>query len=63
MKGKILEIASSHVSSRVLQTCVEYCSQTERDVVFDELKPYFLNLACNTYAVHLVKKMLNSASK
>ncbi|CAL5393366.1 unnamed protein product [Camellia sinensis] len=59
MKGKIPEIASSHVSSRVLQ----YCSQAERDVVFAELRPHFLTLACNTYAVHLVKKMLDNASK
>ncbi|KAG8658874.1 hypothetical protein MANES_03G200000v8 [Manihot esculenta] len=63
MKGKIPEIASSHVSSRVLQTCVKYCSQTERDSVFEELKPHFLNFACNTYAVHLVNKMLDNASK
>ncbi|CAL5395729.1 unnamed protein product [Camellia sinensis] len=63
MKGKIPEIASSHVSSRVLQTCVKYCSQAERDVVFAELRPHFLTLACNTYAVHLVKKMLDNASK
>lgn len=63
MKGKIPEIAGSHVSSRVLQTCVKYCSQTERDAVFEELQPHFLSLADNTYAVHLVKKMLDNASK
>uniref|UniRef100_A0A2P2KVM5 PUM-HD domain-containing protein n=1 Tax=Rhizophora mucronata TaxID=61149 RepID=A0A2P2KVM5_RHIMU len=63
MKEKIPEIASSHVSSRVLQTCVKYCSQTERDAVFSELRPHFLTLACNTYSVHLVKKMLDNASK
>ncbi|KAE9455155.1 hypothetical protein C3L33_12926, partial [Rhododendron williamsianum] len=63
MKGKIHEIASSHVSSRVLQTCVKNCSQAERDAVYEELRPHFITLACNTYAVHLVKKMLDSASK
>ncbi|RWR94227.1 Pumilio RNA-binding repeat [Cinnamomum micranthum f. kanehirae] len=63
MKGKIPEIASSHVSSRVLQTCVKYCSQAERESVFEELRPHLLTLARNTYAVHLVKKMLDSASK
>ncbi|KAK9146995.1 hypothetical protein Sjap_006898 [Stephania japonica] len=63
MKGTIPEIAGSHVSSRVLQTCVKYCSQAERDAVFEELRPHFLNLACNTYAVHLLKKMLDNASK
>ncbi|KAF8401414.1 hypothetical protein HHK36_012353 [Tetracentron sinense] len=63
MKGKITEIAGSHVSSRVLQTCVKYCSSAERDAVFEELRPHLLTLACNTYAVHLVKKMLDNASK
>ncbi|KAK6265341.1 hypothetical protein QUC31_016178 [Theobroma cacao] len=63
MKGKISEIAGSHVSSRVLQTCVKYCSQTERDAVFAELRPHLLTLSCNAYAVHLVKKMLDTASK
>ncbi|KAL2338996.1 hypothetical protein Fmac_013442 [Flemingia macrophylla] len=63
MKGKIAEIAGSHISSRVLQTCVKHCSQDERDVVFEELRPHFLTLAYNAYAVHLVKKMLDNASK
>ncbi|QCD80016.1 hypothetical protein DEO72_LG2g334 [Vigna unguiculata] len=63
MKGKIPEIAGSHISSRILQTCVKHCSQAERDAVFEELSPHFLNLAYNAYAVHLVKKMLDNASK
>ncbi|KAK6913729.1 CPL domain [Dillenia turbinata] len=63
MKGKIPEIAGSHVSSRVLQTCVKHASHAERDAVYEELRPHFLMLANNTYAVHLVKKMLDTASK
>ncbi|XP_048321809.2 pumilio homolog 24 isoform X1 [Ziziphus jujuba] len=63
MKGKISEITSSHVSSRVLQTCVKYCSQDERDVVLEEIQPHLLTLACNTYAVHLVKLILDRASE
>lgn len=63
MKGKVPEIASSHVSSRVLQTCVKYCSDSERDAVYEELRPHFLTFASNTYAVHLVTKMLDNASK
>ncbi|KAJ4969379.1 hypothetical protein NE237_016080 [Protea cynaroides] len=63
MKGKITEIVSSHVSSRVLQTCVKYCSQSEKDAVYEELRPHLLTLACNTYAVHLLSKMLDNASK
>ncbi|XP_057817317.2 pumilio homolog 24 isoform X2 [Cryptomeria japonica] len=63
MKGKIPDIAGSHVSSRVLQTCVKYCQPAERDTVYEELRPHFLKLACNTYAVHLVTKMLDHANK
>ncbi|KAG4929365.1 hypothetical protein AAZX31_17G028600 [Glycine max] len=63
MKGKIPEIAGSHISSRILQTCVKHCSQAERDAVFEELQPHFLTLAYSAYAVHLVKKMLDNASK
>ncbi|CAF2101008.1 hypothetical protein HID58_019359 [Brassica napus] len=63
MKGKMHEIAGSHVSSRVLQTCLKYCSQDEKDVVFKELHPHFLSLASNTYAVHVLQKMLDGASK
>ncbi|XP_015937538.1 pumilio homolog 24 [Arachis duranensis] len=63
MKGKIPEIAGSHISSRVLQTCVKHCSQAERDAVFEELRPHFLSLSYNAYSVHLVKKMLDNASK
>ncbi|CAI9771083.1 unnamed protein product [Fraxinus pennsylvanica] len=63
MKGKIPEIASSHVSSRVLQTCVKHCTQDERNALFAELRPHFISLVSNTYAVHLVTKMLDNASK
>ncbi|KAG7582232.1 Pumilio RNA-binding repeat, partial [Arabidopsis suecica] len=63
MKGKVPEIAVSHVSSRVLQTCVKFCSQAEKDVLFGELQPQFLNLASNKYAVHFIQKMLDGASK
>ncbi|KAJ0264266.1 Pumilio 24 [Hirschfeldia incana] len=63
MKGKMHEIAGSHVSSRVLQTCLKYCSQAEKETVFKELHPHFLSLASNTYAVHVLQKMMDGASK
>lgn len=63
MKGKMHEIAVSHVSSRVLQTCLKYCSQAEKEVVYKELHPHFLSLSSNTYSVHVLKKMLDGASK
>lgn len=101
MQGKISEIASSHVSSRVLQvimlttscslayslqvapyyfiskfassshlwasiiclfelqTCVKHCTQDERNAVFMEIRPHFVFLASNPYAVRFVTKMLD----
>jgi pumilio family protein 6 len=44
------------------QTCVKYCTQAERDTVFDELKPHFLTFATNKYAIHLVMKMLDNGT-
>ncbi|XP_042022741.1 pumilio homolog 24-like [Salvia splendens] len=63
MQGKISEIARSHIASRVLQTCVKHCTQDERNAVFTELRPHFISLASNTYAVRLVTKLLDLASK
>ncbi|PKU64948.1 pumilio homolog 24 isoform X2 [Dendrobium catenatum] len=63
MYGKLLEVASSHVSARVLQTCIKYGSQEERNVVFEELRPHLLTLSRKKYAVHLVKKLLDVANK
>ncbi|XP_064949655.1 pumilio homolog 24-like isoform X1 [Musa acuminata AAA Group] len=63
MNGKFVEIAGSHVAARVLQTCVKYCTQEERDAVFEALRPHLLALSRKKYAVHLVKKLLDHASK
>ncbi|KAJ6806155.1 pumilio-like protein 24 [Iris pallida] len=63
MKGKFLEIASSHVSARVLQTCVKYCSQSERETIFEALRPHLLSLSRRKYAVHLVKRILDCVTK
>ncbi|CAL9149346.1 unnamed protein product [Musa hybrid cultivar] len=63
MNGKFVEIAGSHVAARVLQTCVKYCTQEERDAVFEALRPHLLALSQKKYAVHLVKKLLDHASK
>ncbi|CAL9779999.1 unnamed protein product [Musa acuminata subsp. burmannicoides] len=63
MNGKFVEIAGSHVAARVLQTCVKYCTQEERDAVFEALRPHLLALSQKKYAVHLVKKLLDHANK
>ncbi|CAD6207482.1 unnamed protein product [Miscanthus lutarioriparius] len=63
MDGKYLDIATSHITARVLQTCVKWCSQSERDAIFDVLHPHLLDLSRKKYAVFLVKKLVELASK
>ncbi|XBH82445.1 hypothetical protein VPH35_071098 [Triticum aestivum] len=60
MDGKYFEIAGSHVTARVLQTCVKWCSQPERDAVFVALQPHLLHLSHKKYAVFLVKKLIKT---
>lgn len=43
----------------IYQTCVKYCTQEERDAVFEALRPHLLSLSRKKYAVHLVKKLLD----
>ncbi|MCO5548113.1 hypothetical protein L7F22_001571 [Adiantum nelumboides] len=62
MKGKAKEMVTSHVMSRVLQTCLKFCNAEERASIYEELRPQFLELAQNTYAHHLVLKMLDHAA-
>ncbi|KAI3849374.1 hypothetical protein MKW92_017467 [Papaver armeniacum] len=63
MEGKLPEIAGSHdFRSRLLQKCIEFCTQTERADVFKELKPHFLSLACNVFAIRLVTRIVYYAS-
>jgi pumilio family protein 6 len=40
------------------QTCVKWCSQSERDAIFDVLHPHLLDLSRKKYAVFLVKKLI-----
>lgn len=53
-------VICSEVSFIINQTCVKYCSQAERETVFEALRPHFLTLARKKYAVHLVKKLLDN---
>ncbi|MCO5606418.1 hypothetical protein L7F22_060606 [Adiantum nelumboides] len=62
MKGKAKEMVTSHVMSRVLQTCLKFCNAEDRASIYEELRPQFLELAQNTYAHHLVLKMLDHAA-
>ncbi|WVZ61162.1 hypothetical protein U9M48_011077 [Paspalum notatum var. saurae] len=63
MDGKYMDMVGSHVTARVLQTCVKWCSQSERDAIFDSLQPHLLTLSRKKYAVFLVKKLIELATK
>ncbi|CAM0877625.1 unnamed protein product [Alopecurus aequalis] len=63
MDGKYMEIAGNHVTARVLQTCVKWCSQPERDAIFVSLQPHLLTLSRQKYSVFLVKKLVKLATK
>ncbi|AQK95579.1 Leukotriene A-4 hydrolase-like protein [Zea mays] len=39
-------------------TCVKWCSESERDAIFDVLQPHLLTLSCKKYAIFLVKKLI-----
>ena len=41
---------------------MKHCTQDERNAVFVEIRPHFITLATNTYAVHLVTKMLDNGN-
>eukprot|EP00250_Pteridium_aquilinum_P017253 c23532_g1_i1 orf=129-2126(+) len=62
IKGKASEMVTSHIMSRVLQTCLKFCNSEEKASIYDELRPHFLELAQNTYSHHLVVKMLDQAA-
>ncbi|KAG6551989.1 hypothetical protein Mapa_006295 [Marchantia paleacea] len=63
MKGKLMEMSTSHVTSRVVQSCVKHCTKPERDLVFEELRPHILTLTKEPYAYHIVLRMLDHATK
>ncbi|XP_024527180.1 pumilio homolog 24 isoform X2 [Selaginella moellendorffii] len=63
MKGKMVQMAMSHSCSRVLQSCVKHSQEAEKNEVFQELRPSFLDLCLNTYACHLALRMIDNAKK
>ncbi|EFJ31631.1 hypothetical protein SELMODRAFT_86524, partial [Selaginella moellendorffii] len=63
MKGKMVQMAMSHSCSRVLQSCVKHSQEAQKNEVFQELRPSFLDLCLNTYACHLALRMIDNAKK
>lgn len=62
IKGKAREMVTSHVTSRILQTCLKFCNSEEKASIYEELRPHFLEFSQNTYSHHLVLKLLDQAA-
>ncbi|CAM0953458.1 unnamed protein product [Alopecurus aequalis] len=63
MNGNFLEIAKSRVTATVLQKCVNWCSESEREAIFVTLQKHFITLSCHKYAVLVVKKIIELANR
>ncbi|XP_023664009.1 pumilio homolog 3 [Paramormyrops kingsleyae] len=61
--GKIKAIAFAHDSTRVLQCCIQFGSDQQRQEVFEELKDHMVELSKSKYARNIVKKFLMYGSK
>ncbi|GJQ89461.1 pumilio homolog 24 [Tanacetum coccineum] len=58
--GCMIWMVVAKVLPGAFKTYAKYCSQDERNAVNQKLKPHFLTLACSTYAVYLITKMLDN---
>ncbi|KAI4986287.1 hypothetical protein ZWY2020_018917 [Hordeum vulgare] len=62
--GKYVEMSGSPVTACVLQLCVKWCSESERDPIFVALQPHLLHLSRNNkYTGFLVNSIIKRASK
>lgn len=62
-KGKMMELASKHDASRMLQWMISSGSKDQRSVVIEELVPNVILLSKVQYGQFLVKKMIRYGSK
>ena len=63
VKGKIAEYASSHVTARVIQAVVKYGTAEDRHIIFEELKPNFVDFCKSSYAHFIVCRLIQLAKK
>ena len=50
IRGKVTDIVFKHDASRIVQTCVKYGGQKERDEIAVELKGKYKDLSQNKYS-------------
>ena len=61
--GKAHDVIFQHDSARIVQTCLQFGSPEQRDVLFAELLPHTVELAKSKYAKFIVAKMLEYGAK
>ncbi|XP_022097132.1 pumilio homolog 3-like isoform X2 [Acanthaster planci] len=65
IQGKVFELLSAHDTVRVIQCCLQFGSDKQRQEIFDEVKDAekILLLAKGKYSKHFVMKMLRYGKK
>ncbi|KFM22722.1 Pumilio-like protein 24 [Auxenochlorella protothecoides] len=63
IKGRLVELASSHTASRIVQACVKHGSDAERAEILAELKPKLQELSKSPYGKFVVSKLIATAPK
>eukprot|EP00899_Mesostigma_viride_P022877 jgi/Mesvir1/3774/Mv08221-RA.1 len=63
LKGKLLQVATNHKTSRVLQSILKYGKPEDINAVWVELKPHLLELSISPYGHFLVTKLIDYAKK
>ncbi|KAJ1678390.1 Pumilio y domain member 6 [Spiromyces aspiralis] len=61
--GSISEITFKHDASRIIQTCMKYGSQEERDRIAEELSTNYLELSKSLYGRFILLRMLKYCPK
>lgn len=63
VKGKAKELVFAHDTSRVIQCMLKFCSQEEKNALFEELKDDIVAMTKSKYAKFFVRKLLKYGTK
>ena len=63
VQGHLAEMAVSHTGSRIVQACIKFGSEEQRQAVRKEVAPVFLELAKSPYGHFVASKLVTTASK
>ncbi|KAI8812258.1 armadillo-type protein [Cladochytrium replicatum] len=63
VKGKAQEIIFKHDASRIIQTCIKYATDEQREEIALELKGRFAELSASQFGKFIVRKVLKYCKK